>query len=112
MLHHCVGKPLSKSAAIREQVLAESGGTVEGLLQLKKETQANMSRGKCSLDDQRKLKAVNKLYRKAVKAEEEGKASASVVEQEDAASNFVQHTTYRNSGNFGVKNYSGAKFLC
>ena len=87
MLHHFVGKSLSKSAAIRQQVLAETGGTVEGLLQLKKETQANMSRGKGSLDDHKKLKAVTKLYRKAVKADEEGKASASLVEQEDAAGN-------------------------
>ena len=84
-MHYFVGKQ-SRSAAIRQLVLQESGGTVDGLLQLKKETHAIVSQGKCTPEDRQKLKAITKLYRKAVKAEVEGKASASGVKQEDSAS--------------------------
>ena len=87
MLHNFVGKQF-RLAGIRQLVLQESGGTVDGLLQLKKETEAIISQGRCTLEDRQKLKAITKLYRKAVKAEEQGRTtSLSVVEQEDTTSN-------------------------
>ena len=72
---------------MRQQVLQESGGTVDGLSRLKKETLAIVSEGSCTSEDRKKLKTINRLYRKAVKVEKEKKASVSVVEQEDTTSN-------------------------
>lgn len=85
LLHNFVGN-MSKSARLRQLVMEETGGTVDGLKQLKRKTAAIVSQGRGTPEDRRKLTAIVNLHKKALRAQEE-QDPASVVGQENIASN-------------------------